>query len=220
MGITVYSYPFLINLVSSEKISLDCTSIQLILIFRKLSDIYYDVQTVLSARFSKGFRFKSLSTNKQLVVITVYEFQIVEAYVCQSFQTLYKASPIINVTHRSFAVFHPIMYVTHRSFVAPAPATRDFFWLYHTYSLLRGGFYNASSGFGLWAKTLRGINFLSKLLYIKDLHMQSMLLKINNETFSPRIAHVLKKKRKSCMYLHHIQKLQPANTCCSTSAGG
>ena len=48
------------------------------------------------------------------------------------------------------------MYVTHRSFGAPAPAIRDFFWLYHTYSLLRGGFYNASSGFGLWAKTLRG----------------------------------------------------------------
>ena len=44
------------------------------------------------------------------------------------------------------------MYVTHRSFAAPAPAIRDFFWLYHTYSLLRGGFYNASSGFGLWAK--------------------------------------------------------------------
>ena len=108
---------------SSEKISLDCTSIQLVLIFRKLSDIYYDVQTVLSARFSKGFRFKSLSTNKLLVVITVYEFQIVETYVCQSFQTLYEASPIINVTHRSFAVFHPIMYVTHRSFAAPAPAT-------------------------------------------------------------------------------------------------
>ena len=55
--------------------------------------------------------------------------------------------PIINVTHRSFAVFHPIMYVTHRSSAAPAPATREFFWLYHTYSLLRGGFYNASSGF-------------------------------------------------------------------------
>ena len=69
---------------------------------------------------------------------TVYEFQIVEAYVCQSFQTLYEASPIINVTQRSFAVFHPIMYVTHRSFAAPAPATRDFFWLYNTYSLLRG----------------------------------------------------------------------------------
>ena len=124
--------------------------------FRKLSDIYYDVQTVLSARFSKRFRFKSLSTDKLLVVITVYEFLIVETYVCQSFQTLYEASPIINVTDRSFAVFHPIMYVTHRSFAAPAPATRDFFWLYHTNSLLRGGFSNASSGFGLWAKTLRG----------------------------------------------------------------
>ena len=48
------------------------------------------------------------------------------------------------------------MYITHRSFAAPAPAIRDFFWLYHTYSLLCGGFYNASSGFGLWAKTLRG----------------------------------------------------------------
>ena len=48
------------------------------------------------------------------------------------------------------------MYVTQRSFAVPAPAIRDFFWLYHTYSLLRGGFYNASSGFGLWAKTLRG----------------------------------------------------------------
>ena len=36
------------------------------------------------------------------------------------------------------------MYVTHRSFAAPAPViSRDFFWLYHTYSLLRGGFYNA-----------------------------------------------------------------------------
>ena len=68
----------------------------------------------------------------------MYEFQIVETYVCQSFQTLYEASPIINVTHRSFAVFHPIMYVTHRSFAAPAPAIRDFFWLYHKYSLLRG----------------------------------------------------------------------------------
>ena len=87
---------------------------------------------------------------------TEIEFQLVEAYVCQSFQTLYEASPIINVTQRSFAVFHPIMYVTQRSFAAPAPATRDFFWLYHTYSLLRRGFYNASSGFGLWAKTLRG----------------------------------------------------------------
>ena len=48
------------------------------------------------------------------------------------------------------------MYVTQRSFAAPAPAIRDFFWLYHTYSLLREGFYNASSGFGLWDKTLRG----------------------------------------------------------------
>ena len=57
---------------SSEKISLDCTSIQLVLIFRKLSDIYYDVQTVLGARFSKRFRFKNLSTNKLLVVLTVY----------------------------------------------------------------------------------------------------------------------------------------------------
>ena len=81
---------------------------------------------------------------------------IVETYVCQSFQTLYEASSILNVTHRSFAVFHPIMYVTHRSFAAPAPAIQDFFWLYHTYSLLRGGFYNASSGFGPRAKTLRG----------------------------------------------------------------
>ena len=90
---------------SSEKISLDCTSIQLVLIFRKLSDIYYDVQTVLSARFSKGFRFKSLSTNKLLVVITVYEFQIVETYVCQSFQTLYEASPIINVTQNPLRSF-------------------------------------------------------------------------------------------------------------------
>ena len=143
---------------SSEKTSLDCTSIQLVLIFRKLSDIYFAVQTVLSARFSKGFRFKSLSPNKLLVVITVYEFQIVETYVCQSFQTLYEASPIINVTHRSFAVFHPIMYVTHGSFAAPALAIRDFFWLYHTYSLLRGGFYNTSSGFGPKVKTLRGNN--------------------------------------------------------------
>ena len=48
------------------------------------------------------------------------------------------------------------MYVTHRSFAAPAPAIGDFFWLYHTYSLLRGGFCNALSGFGLWAKTLWG----------------------------------------------------------------
>ena len=70
--------------------------------------------------------------------------------------TLYEASPIINVTHRSFAVFHPIMYVTHRSFAAPAPAIRDFFWLYRTYSLLREGLYNASSGVGPEAKTLRG----------------------------------------------------------------
>ena len=62
--------------------------------------------------------FQSLSTNKLLVVTTVYEFQIVEAYVCQSFQTLYEASPIINVTQRSFSVFHPITYVTNRSFAA------------------------------------------------------------------------------------------------------
>ena len=93
----------------------------------------------------------------------MYEFQIVETYVCQSFQTLYEASPITNVTHRSSAVFHPIMYVTHRSFAAPAPATQDFFWLYHTYSLLRGGFYNASS----WAKTLRG-QLTTNLLTMSD----------------------------------------------------
>ena len=74
-----------------QQISLDCTSIQLVLIFRKLSDFYYDVQTVLSARFSERFRFKSLSTNKLLVVITVYEFLIVETCACQSFQTLYEA---------------------------------------------------------------------------------------------------------------------------------
>ena len=48
------------------------------------------------------------------------------------------------------------MYVTQRSFAAPVPTIRDFFWLYHTYSLLRGGFYNASSGFGPEANTLRG----------------------------------------------------------------
>ena len=70
---------------------------------------------------------------------------ILFVYVCQSFETLCEASPIINYTQRSFAVFHPIMYVTQRSFAAPAPAIRYFFWLYHTYSLLRGGFYNASS---------------------------------------------------------------------------
>ena len=56
--------------------------------------------------------------------------------VCQSFQTLYEASPIINVTHRSFAVFYPIMYVTHISFAAPAPAIRDFFW--YICSITRG----------------------------------------------------------------------------------
>ena len=59
---------------SRKKILLDCTSIKLVLIFRKLSDIYYDVKTVLSARFSKRFRFKSLSTNKLLIVLTVCEF--------------------------------------------------------------------------------------------------------------------------------------------------
>ena len=32
-----------------------------------MSDIYYDVQTVLYARFSRRFRFKTLSTNKLLV---------------------------------------------------------------------------------------------------------------------------------------------------------
>ena len=55
------------------------------------------------------------------------------------------------------------MYVTPRSFAAPAPATRDFFWLYHTYSLLRGGFYNASSGFGLDFRS-RPILSLSSLI--------------------------------------------------------
>ena len=90
--------------------------------------------------------FESCRTSTTTSTTTVYEFYIVETYVCQSFQTLYEASPIINVTHRSFAVFHPIMHVTHQSFAAPAPAIRDFFWLYHTCSLLRGGFYNASCG--------------------------------------------------------------------------
>ena len=56
------------------------------------------------------------------------------------------------------------MYVTHRSFAAPAPAIRDFFWLYHTYSLLRGGFYNASSGSGHWAKTLRGQLIMNQII--------------------------------------------------------
>ena len=68
----------------------------------------------------------------------------------------------MNVTHRSFAVFHPIMYVTLRSFAAPAPATRVFFWLYHTYSLLRGGFYNASGP--KEAKTLRGQSISTNVL--------------------------------------------------------
>ena len=89
--------------------------------------------------------------------------------ICQSFQTLYEASPIINVTHRSFAVFHPIMCVTHRSFAAPAPVIRDFFWLYHTYSLLRGGFYNASSGFGPEAKTLLG----QLMIFTQELKLHS-----------------------------------------------
>ena len=60
-------------------------------------------------------------------------------YVCQSFQTICEASSIINVTQRSFAVFHPVMYVTHRSFAAPAPSIRDFFWLYHIYILYYAG---------------------------------------------------------------------------------
>ena len=115
------------------------------------STCFESCRTSSTTRFSKRFRFKSLSTNKLLVVLTVYE-----TYFCQPFQTLCEASPIINVTQRSFAVFHPIMYVAHRSFAAPAPTIRDFFWLYHAFSLLRGGFYDASSGFGLWAKTLRG----------------------------------------------------------------
>ena len=34
--------------------------------------------------------------------------------------------------------------------------SRFFLVIPYIYSLLRGGFYNASSGFGLWAKTLRG----------------------------------------------------------------
>ena len=82
----------------------------------------------------------------------IFQLTISMSNICQSFQTLYEASPIINVTLRSFAVFHPIMYVTHRSFAAPAP----FLVIPYIYSLLRGGFYNASSGFALWAKTLRG----------------------------------------------------------------
>ena len=115
-------------------------------LLRKSSDIFYDVQTVLSALSSKLFRFKSLSTNKLLVVFTVYELRSSKlTYICQA---LCEASPIINVTHRSFAVFRPIMYVTHRFSAAPAPAIRHFFWLYHTYSLLRGDLYNASTGFG------------------------------------------------------------------------
>ena len=93
----------------------------------------------------------------------IFQLTVSMSNICQSFQTLYEASLIINVTHRSFAVFHPIMYVAHRSFAAPAPATRDFFWLYHTYSLLRGGFYNASSGYGLLAKTLRGQQIIIKI---------------------------------------------------------
>ena len=62
------------------------------------------------------------------------------------------------------------MYVTHRSFAAPAPAIRDFFWLYHTYSLLRGDFYNASSrpkpsgvkkNIAIFVSRLRGYSFNS-----------------------------------------------------------
>ena len=77
------------------------------------------------------------------------------------------------------------MYVTHRSFAAPAPAIRDFFWLYHTYSPLRGGFYNASSGFDLWATILRG-----QLLAILDIsaappkYLLLSLLKPFTETMS------------------------------------
>ena len=108
--------------------------------------------------------------------------------ICQSFQTLYEASPIINVTHRSFAVFHPIMYVTHRSFAAPAPAIRDFFRVIpYIYSLLRGGFYNASSGFGLWAKTLRGqllLLFLSTNIFILT---QRILPQITYFTYSTAV---------------------------------
>ena len=69
----------------------------------------------------------------------IFQLTISMSNICQSFRTLYEASPIINVTHRSFAVFHPIMYVTHRSFAAPAPGKRDFFWLYHTYILYYAG---------------------------------------------------------------------------------
>ena len=69
----------------------------------------------------------------------IFQLTISMSNICQSFQTLYEASPIINVTHRSFAVFHPIMYVTHRSFAAPAPAIRDFFWLYTIHILYYAG---------------------------------------------------------------------------------
>ena len=57
----------------------------------------------------------------------------------KSFQTLYEASPIINVTHRSFAVFHPIMYVTHRSFAAPAPLRFEIFSGYTIHILYYAG---------------------------------------------------------------------------------
>ena len=74
-----------------------------------------------------------------------------------SFQTLYEASPIINVTHRSFAVFHPIMYVTHRSFAAPAPLRFEIFSGYTIHILYYAGVsvmpprVLASGPLGLWA---------------------------------------------------------------------
>ena len=71
------------------------------------------------------------------------------------------------------------MYVTHRSFAAPAPAIRDFFWLCHTYSLLRGGFYNASSGFGpdpVGAKILQNLLRGASLGTLHDLYIRTTVL--------------------------------------------
>ena len=79
-----------------------------------------------------------LSVDEQCEILDRMDFDaiLLMSNICQSFQTLYEASPIINVTHRSFAVFHPIMYVTRRSFAAPAPATRDVFWSGYTIHIL------------------------------------------------------------------------------------
>ena len=90
----------------------------------------------------------------------IFQLTISMSNICQSFQTLYEASyhkcyPQILCGLSSNHVRYP------QILCGPCSCDSRFFLVIpYIYSLLRGGFYNASSG--LWAKTLRGQIVLTK----------------------------------------------------------